>query len=280
MARRAATDAPPQGLNHSYYNPEEPLDSNSQESSHSSRRSKPEKSRRNRSPGDGKMPFGYKRPYDPYYDDYRPKEPRRRDDDRQSRGHRRASEPRVSRHKSSHREPSPERYRHSRPASPDPKYKSSRNNTTDDRDRDHHSSRRSRGATAYASNDERGRRHRSQPREADDGYDRNRGKSKNNDKARSRDQDQSHDHDRGGHLRRRNTMPEEKPKKSSFWSNPAVKGLAGSVLLAGTQAYMQHREGKGSWLGAKGAGAAVTTIGNVLTDHLNREKEKKKKKRG
>ncbi|KAK1252358.1 hypothetical protein MKX08_003545 [Trichoderma sp. CBMAI-0020] len=51
MPGRSEPDAS-QGLNHSYYNPEEPLDINSQQSSASSSRSKPRKNRRDQSPGD------------------------------------------------------------------------------------------------------------------------------------------------------------------------------------------------------------------------------------
>ncbi|KAL6900160.1 hypothetical protein GGI43DRAFT_384331 [Trichoderma evansii] len=77
MPRRSEPD-PPQGLNHSYYHPDEPVDSSYQEPSSSSRRSKPEKSRRNRSPGDDYKPrHSSRRDPSPGYNDKMPYRSRR-----------------------------------------------------------------------------------------------------------------------------------------------------------------------------------------------------------
>lgn len=216
------TDAP-QGLNHSYYNPEEPLDF------HSSRRSKPEKNRRNRSLGDDNM-SGRRPSHKSYH--HGPNDPRGRS--------------------------LPERNSRSRPSSPDPKYRSSRSNPT-----------------PYV----RSGAHHSQPREADHVYGRNRDKDRSHDHGRDRDRDRDRDRVRDhGHPRRRNTMPEAKPKKPSFWSDPTVQTIAGSFISAGTQAFLQHHNQEGKWLGKKGAGAVATTFSTVIANHLSKGKDNNKKK--
>ncbi|KAL7894433.1 hypothetical protein HDV63DRAFT_279978 [Trichoderma sp. SZMC 28014] len=276
---------PPQGLNHSYYNPEEPLDLGSPNPSTSSRRSKSDKRRRNKSPGDnksrrssrrdpspghGNMPQKkYRNPppprqynsyheqqYDSYYQSYPPRDAPRssshRDDDRRSRprDYDYPPEPREPRHKSSNRRPTGGQLPRSRHASPEPIYRSSRSIPPDDRGR-HQSSHRSHGA---------------EERDGRRSY-----HSQSRDKAQSRDRGRHSDRDRGGQPKRRNTMP----AKTSFWENPNVRNLGKSFIKHGVQAYLEVSKEKGQWVGAKGAKAGLMAIGGAVTDHYNKRKSRR-----